>query len=138
MPTGGIFPVADTVSNLLQVLERDERATMTFGLCTRFLRALMDVITAPASESVTDALERVMDPVRSCLLKAGTAFLEVPALMIEIVGVADEPSCAGHSDMVIDVVVHAKDVRILGFLRTACVDFPFHHGVEGDSSASLS
>jgi hypothetical protein len=50
--------------------------------------------------------------------------------MIEVIGVPDERSCTGDGDVVIDVAVHAKDFRILGFLRTINVKLSFHHGVE--------
>ncbi|ERG97393.1 MAG: hypothetical protein J07HQW2_03879 [Haloquadratum walsbyi J07HQW2] len=50
--------------------------------------------------------------------------------MVEVVGVADELPRASHGDVVVNVAVHAKDSRILGFLRTARVYFPFHRGVE--------
>jgi hypothetical protein len=48
--------VADALSNLLQVLERDVRTAVAFGLCNEFFRTPMQVVMAPATEPVTDAL----------------------------------------------------------------------------------
>ncbi len=90
----------------------------------------MQVVLAPASEPVTDTLIGQMGASRAGLLQAGTPFLELAALVVEVVGTADEPPCRSHGDMVVDVAVHAEDSRILGFLRIVRVYLSFHRRVQ--------
>ena len=116
-----LFAVADALSNLLQVFERDVRTAVAFRLWCNFFGTSMQVVLAPAPGSISDTVVGQVGASRAGLLQTGTAFLELTALVVEVVGVADEPSCTGHSDVVVNVAVHAKDSRTLGFLRTARV-----------------
>jgi hypothetical protein len=91
----------------------------------------VEIAVTPASEPVTDTVERQVCAPRSSLLQAGTALLELAALVVDVISVTDECTRRGHSNVGIDVAVHAKHSRMLGFLRAIGVDCPFHRGVEG-------
>ena len=106
------------------------RTVVATSLLHDGVRTPVEVVLTPPTEPITDTLEGQVGVPRACLLEAGAALLELAALMVEVVGVPDEPARTGDGDVVVNVAVHAKDVRILGFLRTAHVEFPFHHRVQ--------
>jgi hypothetical protein len=63
------------------------------GFFDKFVRAPMQIIFTPASESVTDSLDRQVGASRTGLLEASAAVFELVARVIEIVGISDELAC---------------------------------------------
>ena len=66
------------------------RTPVALGFRDDFFGTLVEVVSTPAPERVANALESQMGAPCPSLLEAGTSFLELAALMIEGVGVADE------------------------------------------------
>ena len=106
------------------------RTPVLIGFCEDLLGTPMEVVLAPPSELVSDTLVGQMGALRPRLLQAGPPVLDLVALVVEVVSVPNELSCAGHGDVVVNVTIHAKDSRILGSLRTTRVKLPFHRHVQ--------
>jgi len=63
---------------------------------------------------------------RSCLLHLSTPFLVLSAFVVEVVGVAEERTCAGDSEVSVHIQVNAENRSVLGIFRL-CVCL-FHNG----------
>ena len=87
---------------------------MALGFRDECFGTPLQIVFAPATEPVTDAVAGQVGASRARLVGIGSPFFDLTALVVEVVGIADELSCAGHGDVVVNVAVHTENSRILG------------------------